>query len=223
MHGLMQEIPLMISSLIRYAAEYHGDRQVVSRTVEGPIHRYGYAECERRARRVANLMGRLGIEHGDRVGTLGLERLPPPGAFLRRLGHGRGAAHGEPAALHRADRLHHQPRRGPGALRGPHLRRAGGAHREPAHLGRAGRGDDRRGAHAGDVAPQRLLLRDPARGRERGLRMAALRRARCVLASATPRARRAIPRVCSTATARRCCTPWPPARTAPWASPPTTC
>ena len=70
MHGLMQEIPLMISSLIRYAAEYHGDRPVVSRTVEGPIHRYGYAECERRARRVANLMGRLGIGHGDRVGTL---------------------------------------------------------------------------------------------------------------------------------------------------------
>ena len=70
MHGLMQEIPLMISSLIRYAAEYHGDRQVVSRTVEGPIHRYGYAECERRARRVANVMGRLGIGHGDRVGTL---------------------------------------------------------------------------------------------------------------------------------------------------------
>ena len=70
MQGLMQEIPLMISSLIRYAAEYHGDRQVVSRTVEGPIHRYGYAECERRARRLANVMARLGIGHGDRVGTL---------------------------------------------------------------------------------------------------------------------------------------------------------
>ena len=70
MQGLMQEIPLMISSLIRYAAEYHGDRQVVSRTVEGPIHRYGYAECERRARRVANVMAGLGIGHGDRVGTL---------------------------------------------------------------------------------------------------------------------------------------------------------
>ena len=70
MQGLMQEIPLMISSLIRYAAEYHGDRQVVSRTVEGPIHRYGYGECERRARRVANVMARLGIGHGDRVGTL---------------------------------------------------------------------------------------------------------------------------------------------------------
>ena len=70
MQGLMQEIPLMISSLIRYAAEYHGNRQVVSRTVEGPIHRYGYAECERRARCVANVMARLGIGQGDRVGTL---------------------------------------------------------------------------------------------------------------------------------------------------------
>ena len=70
MHGLMQEIPLMISSLIRYAAEYHGGRQVVSRSVEGPLHRYGYADCERRARRVARLMERLGVRPGDRVGTL---------------------------------------------------------------------------------------------------------------------------------------------------------
>ena len=70
MHGLMQEIPLMISSLIRYAAEYHGDRPVVSRTVEGAIHRYGYGACEQRARRLANLLGRLGIRRGDRVGTL---------------------------------------------------------------------------------------------------------------------------------------------------------
>ncbi len=70
MHGLMQEIPLMISSLIRYAAEYHGDREVVSRTVEGPIHRYSYRACERRAKKVANLCASLGIRQGDRVGTL---------------------------------------------------------------------------------------------------------------------------------------------------------
>ena len=70
MHGLMQEIPLMISSLIRYAATYHGDRHVVSRTVEEPIHRYGYADCERRARRVAHALERFGIRRGDRIGTL---------------------------------------------------------------------------------------------------------------------------------------------------------
>ncbi len=70
MHGLMQKIPLMISSLIRYAAQYHGGRQVVSRTVEGSIHRYAYEECERRAKRLANLFERLGIRRGDRIGTL---------------------------------------------------------------------------------------------------------------------------------------------------------
>jgi fatty-acyl-CoA synthase len=70
MHGLMQEIPLMISSLIRYAAEYHGDRQAISRTVEGPLHRYSYSACERRAKRLANLFERTGIKRGDRIGTL---------------------------------------------------------------------------------------------------------------------------------------------------------
>src|SRR6516164_4652826 len=42
MHGLMMNMPLMISSLIRHADVYHGDTEVVSRTVEGPIHRYTY-------------------------------------------------------------------------------------------------------------------------------------------------------------------------------------
>ena len=110
MQGLMQEIPLMISSLIRYAAEYHGNRQVVSRTVEGPIHRYGYAECERRARRVANVMARLGIGHGDRVGTLAWNGYRHLELFYGVSGMGAVLAHGEPEALHGADRLHHQPR-----------------------------------------------------------------------------------------------------------------
>ena len=42
MYGLMQDSPLLISSLISYADLYHGDVELVSRTVEGPIHRYGY-------------------------------------------------------------------------------------------------------------------------------------------------------------------------------------
>ena len=218
MHGLMQEIPLMISSLIRYAAEYHGDRQVVSRTVEGPIHRYGYAECERRARRLANVMARLGIGHGDRVGTLAWNGYRHLELFYGVSGMGAVLHTVNPRALHRADRLHHQPRRRPGAVRRPHLRRAGGADRRSADHGRACDRDDRRRADAGERAAQRPLLRDPAGGRERGLCVASLRRARRVLALPTPRARRAIPRACSTATARPCCTPWPPARTAPWAS-----
>ena len=39
MHGLMMNMPLMISSLIRHADRYHGDTEIVSRLVEGGIHR----------------------------------------------------------------------------------------------------------------------------------------------------------------------------------------
>ncbi len=70
MRGLMQDRPLLISRLISHAATYHGDTEIVTRTVEGPIHRYGYAEAERAAKRLANALLRLGIAAGDRVGTL---------------------------------------------------------------------------------------------------------------------------------------------------------
>ena len=69
--GLMQQNELMISSLIRYAAEYHGTTEIVTRTVEGPVHRYTYAEAEQRARKLANaLTNKLGIKSGDRITTL---------------------------------------------------------------------------------------------------------------------------------------------------------
>ena len=70
MHGLMMNVPLMISSLIRHADIYHGDAEIVSRTIEGPIHRYTYRDAHVRMRRVARALGRLGVEPGDRVGTL---------------------------------------------------------------------------------------------------------------------------------------------------------
>jgi acyl-CoA synthetase (AMP-forming)/AMP-acid ligase II len=70
MRGLMQDTPLLISSLIEYAALYHGDREIVSKTVEGPIHRTNYRELNKRAKRVANALTRLGIKLGDRIGTL---------------------------------------------------------------------------------------------------------------------------------------------------------
>src|SRR5437660_10392445 len=70
MRGLMSEQPLLISRLIQHAAKFHGDVEIVSRTVEGDIHRYTYADSERRARQLAQALRRLGIEPGDRVGTL---------------------------------------------------------------------------------------------------------------------------------------------------------
>lgn len=70
MLGLMMDRPLLISSLIEHAGRYHADAEIVSRTVEGPIHRTTYAEAERRSKQVANALRRLGIEAGDRVATL---------------------------------------------------------------------------------------------------------------------------------------------------------
>ena len=70
MLSLMMNQPLMISSLIRHADKNHGDTEIVSRTVEGPIHRYTYHAAHVRARRLARVLARLGVQLGDRVGTL---------------------------------------------------------------------------------------------------------------------------------------------------------
>jgi acyl-CoA synthetase (AMP-forming)/AMP-acid ligase II len=70
MLGLMMNMPLTISSLIRHADRHHGDTEIVSRTVEGPIHRYTYRDAHARSRRMANALTRLGVKVGDRIGTL---------------------------------------------------------------------------------------------------------------------------------------------------------
>ncbi len=70
MQGLMPERPLLISSIIRHAAVYHRDTEIVSQTVEGGIHRYTYEAAERRAKRLARALLKLAIRPGDRVGTL---------------------------------------------------------------------------------------------------------------------------------------------------------
>jgi len=70
MQGLMMDVPLLISSLIRHADRHHGGTEIVSRTVEGGIQRYNYSEAHRRARKLANALTALGVRNGDRVGTL---------------------------------------------------------------------------------------------------------------------------------------------------------
>jgi fatty-acyl-CoA synthase len=72
MLGLMQDRPLLISQLLEFAAQYHGDREIVTRSIEGPIHRTNYREVSKRAKRVANALGKLGVKLGDRVGTLAM-------------------------------------------------------------------------------------------------------------------------------------------------------
>ena len=70
MLGLMQTRPLMISSIIQHAARNHATTEIVSQTVEGTLHRTTYAETERRMRRLVRALQKLGIQQGDRVGTL---------------------------------------------------------------------------------------------------------------------------------------------------------
>ncbi|MBC7152317.1 MAG: long-chain-fatty-acid--CoA ligase [Rhizobium sp.] len=70
MLGMMMNTPLLISTILRHAETYHGTTEVVSKSVEGPIHRYTYADMARRSRQLANALARLGLEFGDRVGTL---------------------------------------------------------------------------------------------------------------------------------------------------------
>jgi len=70
MKGLMQNQPLLLSSLLKHADRFHSDTEIVSRTIEGPIHRYGYSNAAHRTRKLADALRRHGIAAGDRVATL---------------------------------------------------------------------------------------------------------------------------------------------------------
>jgi len=68
--GQMMSRPLLISSIIKHADRYFGRNEIVSRRVEGDIHRYTYHDCHTRSRKLANALAGLGVRMGDRVGTL---------------------------------------------------------------------------------------------------------------------------------------------------------
>jgi fatty-acyl-CoA synthase len=68
--GLMQNQPLLLSSLLQHADRFHGDTEIVSRTLEGPIHRYSYRDAARRTRKLADALRQHGIMKSDRVATL---------------------------------------------------------------------------------------------------------------------------------------------------------
>jgi fatty-acyl-CoA synthase len=70
MLGLMQDQPLLISNLIDFAERHHADVEIVSRRVEGDIHRYTYQDAAKRSRQVAHALDSMALQLSDRVATL---------------------------------------------------------------------------------------------------------------------------------------------------------
>ena len=68
--GQMMNQPLLISSILDYAARHYPHTEIVSRRVEGDLHRYTYYDCQLRAKKMANALTNLGVTMGDRVATL---------------------------------------------------------------------------------------------------------------------------------------------------------
>jgi fatty-acyl-CoA synthase len=69
-HGPDDEPALLISSILEFAARHYGGSEIVSRRVEGDMHRYTFRDCHQRAKRLANALQALGVRMGERVGTL---------------------------------------------------------------------------------------------------------------------------------------------------------
>ena len=150
--------PLLISSLLTHAERHHGDQEIVSRRVEGDVHRYTYRELAQRSRRLANALAARGVAHRRARRHAGLERLPPHGAVLRGLRLGRRAAHAQPAPASRPGGVDRRPRRRPGAVLRPDLPAADRGDRLAREDHQGLRRDDRPRAHAGVDAQVPNLL-----------------------------------------------------------------
>jgi fatty-acyl-CoA synthase len=70
MLGLMQDWPLLCHRIIEHAAQVHGHQEVVTTSIEGPIHRTNYRDIHERALKVSQALDREGIRFGDRIATI---------------------------------------------------------------------------------------------------------------------------------------------------------
>ena len=70
MQGQMMSMPLLTSSLLVHAERHHGDQEIVSRRVEGDLHRMTYRDLGTRSRQLARALERLGVQASQRVATL---------------------------------------------------------------------------------------------------------------------------------------------------------
>ena len=70
MDGLMMSTPLQVMDIMRHAASYHSQQQVVSRCDDGQVYHFSYAQIATRTAQLAHALAELGVEGGDRVATL---------------------------------------------------------------------------------------------------------------------------------------------------------
>ena len=70
MMGLMMDRPLLTTEILKHAVRNYRNTEIVTRTVEGPIHRYTIADSAKRIARLANALTNLGVKKGDRVGVI---------------------------------------------------------------------------------------------------------------------------------------------------------
>ena len=79
MKGLMQDWPLLVHRVLDHAARWHGEQEIVSRSVEGPIHRQTYRDLDRRARALASAAKKhLKARKGSIIATMAWDRAQPP-------------------------------------------------------------------------------------------------------------------------------------------------
>ena len=176
LRGLMMDEPLLVSSLIVHADKFHGDTEIVSRTVEGPIHRHTYRDAHRRARQLAQALGRLGVKQGERVGTLAWNGYRHFELYFAVSGMGAVIHTVNPRLFPEQIAYIVEPCRGQVRLLRPHVRAARREARRPVQ-GREGLGrDDRPRAHAAVGDPEPPVLRGTDRRGERRVRVAAVRR-----------------------------------------------
>ena len=71
MQGLMMDRPLLTTEILKHAVRNYRKTEIVTRTVEGPIHRYTIGDAARRIHQLANALTAMGVKAGDRVGVIG--------------------------------------------------------------------------------------------------------------------------------------------------------
>ena len=111
LEGLAQDFQLTLPYILRRAEQLYGYREIVTRRPDKSFHRHTFADFVSRSKKLAVALGELGLEPGDRVGTLGWNTYQHLEAYFGVPSSGARAAHPQPQAARGRPGLHRQPRR----------------------------------------------------------------------------------------------------------------